>query len=498
MKSTKKAGKDKIKSVPRKVALNTVLSSGLKVTWSFVSFIALSFITRLLGPEGFGAYSTIMAFFSMFSAVSDLGINQTVLREIAKTENKKQEARLISTAISIKLAFTCFLFLASFVFVKFLNYSQDIKNGIVIVLIGLIFASLYQSLTGVFQKRLLAYYVSMAELAGRIANLIWVLVCYKLDLGLAWVVIGLILSWATTFSIVITLTKKRLDIGLDFNLKRIKKLLKEALPLGISAIVTFIYLRFDTIILSSIKGMEDVGIYNLAYKVFENLAYFPAMFMGLILPLFSKNIFYNKNKFKNIANKTFDAISLIAVGVSMGIFSLAPKVVSIIGGDGFEESVIVLKIITLAIFGIFMGQFFNSILISAKKQKNLLVIFVTAAILNVVLNLIFIPKYSFYASAAISVITELLVPLLSFLVVWKSIQYLPNIKSLIKIIIAGIVMSLFIIFTNKISFGAENTFIKIGVLVFQVLIGGGLYLLTAYLLKAFSKKDFESLITKNR
>ena len=67
--------------------------------------------------------------------------------------------------------------------------------------------------------------------------------------------------------------------------------------MGIAAILVMIYFKLDTVMLSFMKDQIDVGIYGLAYKILENLIFFPAMFVGLIMPLLSKHAFSNRSKF---------------------------------------------------------------------------------------------------------------------------------------------------------------------------------------------------------
>ncbi|MEA3273306.1 MAG: flippase [Patescibacteria group bacterium] len=472
-------------SIPRKIAFNTIFSSSTKISWTFVSIIALGLITRYLGADGFGEYTTVLAFFFMFSAISDLGLSQIVLREISYKKRDTKEKQIISTAFTLRLTVSLIIILASFVLVRFLPYSDNIKNGIILSSFGLLFSSGYQILVTVFQKRLLVYQVSIAELVGRVANLAWVFTCVHFQLGLLWILGGMLISWASTFLIVFILARIKVKFHLGFNYLGIKKLLKNALPLGISAIITFIYFRVDTIMLSIMKGIGDVGIYGAAYKIIENVAYFPAMFMGLIMPLYARYMFTNKKKFKRVAYRAFDTISFIAIGISFGIFALAPKIITLIAGEGFEESILVLRILAISILGLFYAQYFNTILITANLQKKLLLIFSICAVLNISANIIFIPQYSYLAAGTISSLTELLVPMLAAIMVIKHCHYFPKVYALLKIILAGILMLGFL-------FISKNWPIYL-----QIPLGGGIYLMATFALKAFSIRDFKKIIKAN-
>jgi O-antigen/teichoic acid export membrane protein len=418
--------------------------------------------------------------------LGDLGLNQVVLREISRKENdSKGEEKIISAALLIRMGSSAILMILALLFALLLPYSLDIKKGIVLVSLGLFFSSGYQTLSAIFQKRLLAYKVSFLELLGRICNLLWVWACFSFDKGLLWILWGLVFSWTITFLGVFFITKKEIKISFLGSGGTAKRLIKEALPLGISAIVTFLYFRIDTIILSVVKGSQDVGLYGAAYKIIENLSYFPAMFMGLVAPLFSRYVFNDHEKFNKIRLESLKAIALAATGISFGVFALAPEIVKIINGPGFEKSVWALRLLTPSIFGIFLGQYFNSVLIAANLQKRLLKIFLLAAFLNISLNLILIPKYSFLAAAVISSVTEVVVFSLSAFFVFSKFKKIFFSNIFFRLLLSGTGMVLVLVSLNSLF------------LPFRILAGGGTYLLLAGFFGIFSIKDIREMLKGN-
>ena len=71
--------------VARKIAYNVVFNSLFKVFSTVVlSLYSIRLITEYLGPDGFGKYATILAFFAFFSALVDLGLAQVIVREISR------------------------------------------------------------------------------------------------------------------------------------------------------------------------------------------------------------------------------------------------------------------------------------------------------------------------------------------------------------------------------------------------------------------------------
>ncbi|MBD3300079.1 MAG: oligosaccharide flippase family protein [Candidatus Moranbacteria bacterium] len=478
------------------VAFNSLFSSITKISGTVLSIIALGIVNRALGTEGVGKYNTILTLFYMLTAFGDLGLNAITAREISKAKSIKEEKTIISTVIGLRFITSTLLVLAALLMYFLLNYDENIRKGILIISLGTYFALTYQVLTGIFQKRLTAYKVSIAEFFGRIVNLSWIIVCWKYNLSLLWVLQGMMLSWFTIFVIVLSLSRRVIKFNFKIDLDKSKKLLKLSLPIGLSTVITFLYFRADTLVLSWLKDMHAVGIHSAAYKIVENLTYFPAMFMGLILPLLSKYIYREKVKFKKIANRAFDAISIVSMGILFGILALASEIIAIIAGNEFTSSILPLKLLSVAILGIFFGQYFNMVLIAANQQRKLLKIFIIAAVFNLTSNFIFIPHYSYLATATISSLTEILVALLGSILLYKNTKYLPSFKAFFKSLLAGLIMFFELMILSKFLPPADSKLIFLAFTGFKILTGGLTYLIIVYALKAFNKKDFESILPK--
>ena len=313
-------------------------------------------------------------------------------------------------------------------------------------------------------------------------------------MGLLFVLGGMLISWTTIFTIVLIMTRKIVKFNIKFDYKKSKELLLYSLPIGISAIVTFLYFRGDIFVLSKLKDMTAVGIHSAAYKIVENLAYFPAMFMGLIMPLLSKYIGRNKKKFRKIANRSFDALAILAFGILFGIMSLSEEIIAIIAGKEFGASILPLTILSFAIFGIFFGQYFNMVLIASNQQKKTIFVFLTAAIFNLTSNYFFIPKYSYLATATISSITELLVPTICAVLLYKTTKFLPGFKAFFKSFAAGLGMFLILIILNKFIPLSENKFLFLFFTGFKILIGILTYFTIIFALKTINKEDFKNLL----
>jgi O-antigen/teichoic acid export membrane protein len=469
--------------VARKIAYNVLVSTVTKVLSTILALVAIGFITRYLGKEGFGNYATVLAFLSFFAAIADLGLYFIATREISR--EGADEEHILGNIFAIRLVSSAVVFIASPLVVYFFDYPAEVKRGIIIAAASFMFSSSYQILNGVFQKNLAMDKVAVSELVGKMTQVIFVIGAIKLKLGFDWIMVALLVNMMVNFGVIYFLIKKYITIKLQFDFVYWKGFLRESLPMGIAAVISFVYFKMDTILLSVMKSSAEVGIYNVAYKVLENITFFPAMIVGLVMPIMAKNIFSDRERFMDVSNKTLKVFFLLIVPLIVGVSFLADDIIQLIGGSGFFEAGGVLRILVFALALIFFGQLFNTILIVGNLQKKLMWILGGVAIFNIGANLLFIPTYSYIASSYISVITEFLVVLLTGYVVIVEIKYLPQTKGFLKILGAGLLMAVFLYVFKNLNFfllAASSS---------------GIYFVCLWLLKAVETEELTSLIRKN-
>ncbi|OGZ38226.1 MAG: hypothetical protein A3E90_02290 [Candidatus Portnoybacteria bacterium RIFCSPHIGHO2_12_FULL_40_11] len=301
---------------------------------------------------------------------------------------------------------------------------------------------------GVFQKYLRLDKVGLAEVLSRFVQLGLVIFFVRQDFGFLFIVSALTAGAAVNFFLILFFVQKHISVRLQFDFSFWLELLRQSLPLGLAAILTMIYFKLDTIMLSLMKTQAEVGIYGLAYKILESLIFFPAMFVGLVMPLMSKYAFLNKEEFKKIVQKTLDVLLILIIPLIVGTFFLSSKIIVLIGGRDFIPSSGVLNILILATGIIFLGALFSNMLISLERQKTLVYIYGAGTLVNVLLNFVFIPKYSYYGAAATTVFTELLVTVLMLWVLRRAIKELPSFGLFYKCLFAALIMALLLYFSS--------------------------------------------------
>jgi O-antigen/teichoic acid export membrane protein len=463
-------------AVARKIAYNVVFNSFFKVFSTVaLSLLSIRYITGYLGQSGFGKYATVLAFFSFFSALSDLGLGPVAAREISR--EGADERLILGNVLSLRFVFSLALLVIAPLSLLVFRYPADLEIGILVAALATWFSTTSLVLNAVFQKYLAMHRVALVEFLGKVLQLGLIIFIVKTNAGFLAIVATLLVSLGFNALLSYFFSRRYVVFRLRFDFAYWKLFLRESLPMGATAMITFAYFKFDTILLSLLQSSAEVGIYNVAYKIIENLIFFPAMLAGLILPLLSRFIYTDRARFEEIANQTFKVFTLLVLPLVAGTFFLAPQIIAIISGGGFEPSVPVLRVLIFALACIFFGHYFNMLLIVANAQKKLMTALIFAAVVNVGLNLVLIPRYSYMGSAATSLITELCVILITGFLVSKVVGFRPHFGHLGKAFLSAGIMALALFFLAPVSFLLAGT------------VGSLLYVASLWLTRAVSFEE---------
>ena len=443
-------------SLASRIAYNTVVSIGGRAMGVALSLVSFGLIARYLGQEDFGSYALILAFLSVFNILADLGLYSLMTREISRTG--ADETKIVNNIFTLRIIALIISLLIAIGLVWFFPYSIKVKIGVALASITFLLLSASQVLMGIFQKHLRTDKVALAEIVGRAIQLGLIVLFVYLDAGFFALFGALIAGALLIFILNVVFARRYVPLSLAFDFSYWKEVLKTTIPIALAIVFTLIYFKIDSIFLSlsfinkaSVNALADVGIYAVAYKILEGLIFFPAMLVGLIMPLLSKFAIANLVDFKRIFQKTLDVLILFVVPLMIGLIVLALPIVNLIGGDNFGPSAPVLQILSIAIGLIFFGNLFGSSIIALNKQKTAAWIYLGGMLFNIIANLIFIPKYSYLGAASTTVLTELLVTVAMLWLIIKTIKYLPSFKIFFKTIPAGLIMGVFIYYFQAIN-----------------------------------------------
>ena len=475
-------------NLSQRIILNALSSSVARIGGSILALVSVGLVARALGPEGFGEYATVVAYLSTAGILADLGLYALMTREISRPGSREEEVvgYFFTLRLIVAVFFLALATLAAFLF----PYSPHIQLGVVIAASGYLFLSLSQILMGIFQKYLQLQKAGLAELAGRAAQLALVWTFFSTGQGFYAYLWALVAGASVVFAINFYFARRLVPFRLRASLMYWKKVLRVAFPIGVSLVFTLLYFKIDTLLLSLLKPAEDVGIYNAAYKVLESIIFFPAMFVGIMLPLLSQAAAAGMGGFEKVFRRAFNVLAIFALPVMAGGILVSSTIIQFIGGSEFLASAAPLRVLFLAVAIIFFGTLAGNSVIALNIQKQAMMVYFFGMVLNVIANLIFIPKYSYMGAAWTTVVTEALVTFLIFVLIQKYKGVSPAAWVLLRLLPALGLMSL-VVYYFAFPLGRP---LSIPHFLMVVFLGSAVYGAGAVAFGAVSKENIQELL----
>ena len=127
-----------------------------------------------------------------------------------------------------------------------------------------------------------------------------------------------------------------------------RRLTKASLPVGFFTILGIVHFRIDTVLLSILKPLADVGVYSVAYRFIEQVLYIPSFFVAAVFPIIASYHATSDALLKLAIDKSFAFLVILGFPVTAALFILAPDVVNLIAGSDFDEAVTPLRILVLS------------------------------------------------------------------------------------------------------------------------------------------------------
>lgn len=473
-------------SLARTILNHTAVHVIAKLAGNIIGVVVIALLTRYLGAEGFGHYTTIIAYLFFFASLADVGLYMITITELNKKVGKARDD-FFSQIYSLRFFSASALMVCAGIVVWFLPYPEVVKQGTLITIFSIVLALMDQLHIAWYQSKVSMKRPAVADIVGKVVLFagMWfgISMGYPL-LSLLWVMVA---AQFIHFLINLVGVRKLVNLKIRITPKAWKNILSITWPIALSQIFVLIYFKMDTVLLSLLRPADiaqiEVGLYGAPYKVLESLIAFVPLFMGLVAPQLSR-VWEKKayDEFAFIYQRAFDAFALVTLPLVVGGVVLASPIMKLVA-PGFLHADTILQILMVAIGVIFFAHLPTYVINVIGEQKRMLPAYGFAAILALALYVVLIPIYSFYAAAWITVVIEAIILFLAWRRIGKVTSLHVSMQIFLKALLASVVM------------GTVLWYLKDDIhVVGSILIGGAVYGIIALALKAVPK----DLMTKNQ
>lgn len=437
-----------------------------------IPLITIPYVSRTLGSSGIGTYSytySIAYYFMMFAM---LGLNNYGNRSIAKVRDDNiklsktfKEIYYMQIITSISMIILYFIYLIVF--------DVDYKNIAILQSIYVI-SCLFDINWFFFGIEKFKLTVTRNTII-KILSLIFIFLFVKNENDV-WIYTLILSSSVLVSQLFLWPFVRRYvrNVKIKFNdfLKHFKPCLKLFLPV----IAVAIYKVMDKTMIGWFSNVSEVGFYENAEKIINVPNAIIAALGTVMLPRMSN--LYAKNRdeeSKKVIEKSINLMMFLAFAMTFGLIGVSKNFSLIFFGEGFEKSGTIIILLSITVLFLSWGNVLRTqYLIPKEYDKIYIESAFLGAIVNLIFNLIFIPKYASIGACVGTIFAELSVMLYQTLSIKKELPIGKYIKDIIPFFFKSLVMFIIIYLLNYIKL---NNIIRIFI---QVVLGCIIYYLLNY------------------
>lgn len=414
----------------KSLKLNIIMNAILTMSSFIFPLITFPYVSRVLLPVGTGKVSFATSLISYFSMFAQLGIPTYGIRACAKVRDDEEElTRTAHELLAINLVMDVISYLSLVVALVFVPRLQEDKTLYVVVSFTIVLTSVGMEW---LYKALEQYiYITVRSIVFKFIALIAMFLFVREQEN--YVIYGGITIFASCASNILNILNVHKYISMrpvgHYNIKRH---LKPVFVFFAMSCATTIYTHMDTVMLGFMATDEDVGYYNAAVRIKSILVSIVTSLGTVLLPRASYYIEQGKmDEFKRISRKALNFVFVVASPMMIYFILYAQQGIYFLSGAAYTGSILPMQIIMPTLLFIGLTNILGiQILVPLGREKIVLYSEIAGASMNLVVNVLLIPRF-FSAGAAVGTIAaELTVLVVQYFalrdqisIIFKSISY---------------------------------------------------------------------------
>ena len=356
------------------------------------------YIARYLGPEEFGVLSYVLAISTFMIAISRLGMDAILIRELVSSPEKKQILMGTAFWMMFVAALVCYFIVGAVIwsvgelvtvkiYASIISFSTIFTSALVV---DFYFQSEVRASASAICKSITLFIMSFAKLYLIYiqADLVWFVCAFLMD----HVVLAVMFFMAAY-------QQGRFGFIKFFCWKDAKHMLESAWPLVLGAVSIQIYMRVDQIMIRNMLGLHEVGIYSAAVRIYEAWAIVTAILTVSLLPAIVRLKQGDEENYHKRLTQLFRLVIWMSVIAAVFVSITSEYLMVLAFGQEYRSSAPVVDIImwtaVFAAMGSVSARYFNV----ERMERKFAVRTALAAVLNVGLNFVLIPLYGIKGAA---------------------------------------------------------------------------------------------------
>ncbi len=350
----------------------------------------------MLPVSEFGSYITVISFVTLFGIFTDFGINTVIIREGAK--DPEDTHHLLFSSMGLKFFMSLASMIAVIAFGLLAPYSLEVKVLIVVESIILLMGGIGSMFSAVFNIYQDMKYISIFRIVERLVFASTAFIALSLGLGVAGVIFATIIAAAV--SLTLNFVKSRQIHYFKLNFKPILNyaILGPAIWFGIAGLLGTVWQKTDTIMISLMINVEQVGYYTPAVNYIGIGDMAVVALTGAFFPILSLAV-HKRGISKKELIRYIGYFAMAAVAVTVFTFILGGPLMIYVFGPKFAQSIQYINVLIIG-FAINLLAVPTAVLLDVTNNQKIHVLNATyMALANVGLNFLLIPPFGALGAA---------------------------------------------------------------------------------------------------
>jgi len=464
-----------------RILINTIATFTKNIAAQLFGLITGIILARYLGPDNYGKYSFAISFCYIFMVLSDFGLNDLYVRNIAA--DRSLAPKYFGASFVIKSFMASVSIVALYFSLNFLGYSSELILYTMIFSIHIFFIIQLNTILAIFRSYEKMEYNAYISIITGSVSLFFISFLVYLNQSLVYIISARVVISFFVFLVGVYFIRKYV-VSPVFRINRIfiSEIIKKSFPFLTIGLVHTLYFKVDIIMLSKLKGDIFVGYYTpAANDLFFGLFIIPITVSAVLYPIFSRQYKDSLEKMRKSINFSIKILAVLGVPISVGTFVLATQIIQLIFGPQYDRSVVILQIMAFAISFAFIREPLGYGIASIGRERFLMWINSILLLLNIMLNAVMIPIYAHVGAALTSIMCMTLSLFFIFYVLNRQVGGLFLLKFFVKPIIASFVMGIVVYYCRELN------------LIITILTGALVYVCLILLIRTFNEEEMAIL-----
>lgn len=388
-----------------------------KIIQALIAFAVGTVSARYLGPDNYGLISYGSSVVAFVIPIMNLGLPNILVQEVTNYPDKEGEIFGSSILLSIISSIVCIVLVTAYTYL--VDVDETVTNCVVMLYSMMLFFQAFHLIEYWFQAKLMSKYVSFVSLIAYVIVAAYKIILLINGASVYFFAISNALDYLIISIMLLVAYRKLGGKHLRFSLDTARRLFNSSKYYIVSSLMVTIFAQTDKIMIKLMINESAVGFYSAAITCAGMTSFVFCAVIDSMRPM----IFVCKKEKdiigyeKNIA-RTYCIIIYLALFQCVLMSYFAPFIIKTIYGVDYEQAITTLQIIVWYTTFSYMGSVRNIWILGEGKQKYLWILNLGGAVMNIILNAVFIPSMGINGAALASLITQIFTNVFMNVIVW--------------------------------------------------------------------------------